>query len=80
MYFMSMNNVKNKSFIYVDAWNCFDVNVVCSTAYGCRIDITLVSASIGHIFTIFIVTSGWFLLASAVVQYQRKIKLSNKLN
>ena len=24
--------------------------------------------------------SGWFLLASAIVQYQRKIKLLNKLN
>ena len=45
--------------------------------YGCRIDITLVFASTGYIFTIFIVMSGWFLLASAIVQYQHKIKLLN---
>ena len=37
----------------------------------------LVSACTGYIFTIFIVMSGWFLLASAIVQYQSKIKLSN---
>ena len=30
-----------------------------------------------YIFTIFIVMSGWFLLASAIVQSQRKIKLVN---
>ena len=51
---MSMNNIKNKSFIYV-------------TPYGCRFDITLASTSTGYIFTIFIVMSGWFLLASAIV-------------
>ena len=30
-----------------------------------------------YIFTIFIMMSGWFLLASAIVQSQRKIKLVN---
>ena len=55
----------------------FDINVVCSTAYGCCVDVTLVSASTGYIFTIFIVMMCWFLLASAIVPYQRKIKLLN---
>ena len=45
--------------------------------YVCRIDITLVSASTGYFFTIFIVMSGWFLLASAIVHYQFEIKLLN---
>ena len=44
-------------------------------ACGCRIEIKLVTASTGYIFTVFIVMSGWFLLASATEQYQRKIKL-----
>ena len=44
-------------------------------ACGCHIEIKLVTASTGYIFTVFIVMSGWFLLASAIVQYQRKIKL-----
>ena len=47
-------------------------------ACGCCIEIKLVAASTGYIFTLFIVMSGWFLLASAIVQYQRKIKLLNK--
>ena len=47
------------------------------TVSGSHIDITLVSASTGWIFIIFIVMSGWFLLASAIVQNQRKIKLLN---
>ena len=55
----------------------FDINVVCSTEYGCRTDITLVSASTAYIFTIFIVMSGWFLIDSAIVQYHRKKKLLN---
>ena len=46
-------------------------------ACGCRIEIKLVTASTGYSFTVFIVMSGWFLLASAMVQYQRKIKLLN---
>ena len=61
----------------MDAWNYFYVNMVCSNAYGCRIDTAFVSASKGYIFTIFAVTSGWFLLVSAIVQYQRKNKLLN---
>ena len=47
------------------------------TVSGSHIDITLVSASTGWIFIIFIVMSGRFLLASAIVQNQRKIKLLN---
>ena len=46
--------------------------------YICRIDdITLVSASTGYVFAMFIVMSGWFLLASAIAQYQFEIKLLN---
>ena len=60
-----------------DAWNYVDISMVCSTTYGCPIDITLVSPSTGYIFTIFIVMSGWFLLASAIVLYESKIKLLN---
>ena len=45
--------------------------------YVGHIGITLVPASTGQIFAIFIVMSGWFLLASAIAQYQRKIKLLN---
>ena len=47
--------------------------------YPYCIDITLVSASTGYIFTIFIVMGGLFSLTSAIVQYIRKIKLLNKL-
>ena len=47
------------------------------TVSGSHIDITLVSASTGWIFIIFTVMSGRFLLASAIVQNQRKIKLLN---
>ena len=61
----------------MDAWNYFDIIVVCSTEYGCRTGITLVSASTAYIFTIFIVMSGWFLIDSAIVQYHRKKKLLN---
>ena len=46
-------------------------------AYGCRIDTALVSASTWYIFTIFIVMSGIFLLASAIAQDQCKWKLIN---
>ena len=53
--------------------------MVCSSAYSCHIDMTLVSASKRYIFAIFVVMSGWFLLASAIVQYQRKIKLLNQI-
>ena len=49
--------------------------MVCSTEYGCRTGITLVSASTAYIFTIFIVMSGWFLIDSAIVQYHRKKKV-----
>ena len=50
-------------------------------ACGCHIEIKLVTASAGYIFTVFIVMTGWFLLASAIVQYQRKvIKLSYQIN
>ena len=81
MYFMSLNSKKNKSFIYVTPCGCMKLFwyqcVMPMVVYGCHIDITLVSASTWYIFTIFIVMSGWFLLASAIVQYQRKIKLLN---
>ena len=45
----------------------------------CRIEIKLVTASTGYIFTVFIAMSGWFLLASTIAQYQRKIKLLNQI-
>ena len=61
----------------MDPWNCFDIIVVCSTAYGSCIDIALVTASTGQILIIFVVMSSRILLASAIVQYQRKIKLLN---
>ena len=78
MYFISMNSARIKVLFMqhpVNAWSCFDVTLAWSTAYGCRIDITLVSASKGYIFAIFIVVSGWILLALAIVQYQRKKKI-----
>ena len=77
MYFMP----KNESFIYVTT--CGRMNLfwyqcgMLMAPYVCRIDITLVSASTGYFFTIFIVMSGWFLLASAIVHYQFEIKLLN---
>ena len=46
-------------------------------ACGCRIKIKLVAASTGYIFTVFIMMNGWYLLASAIVQCQRKIMLLN---
>ena len=64
----------------VDSCNFFDVNVVCSTAYGCYIRITLVFASTRDIFTTFAVMSGWLLLASSVVQYQGKIIKQKQVN
>ena len=81
MYFMLMSRVKNKTFTYVTLCGCMKLFwYECSmlmAACGCRIGIKLVAASTGYIFTVFFVMSGWLLLASAIVQYQRKIKLLN---
>ena len=81
MYFMSMSRVKNKTFTYVTLCGCTKLfwyqYGMFMAACGCRIEIKLVTASTGYIFTVFIVMSGWFLLASAIVQYQLKIKLLN---
>ena len=60
--------------------SCLSNSVQCGTlisACGCRIEIKLLTASTGNTFTVFIEMSGWLLLASAIVQYQRKIKLLN---
>ena len=77
-----MNSVKNESFIYVTT--CGRMNLfwyqcgMLMAPYICRIDdITLVYASTGYFFTMFIVMSGWFLLASAIAQYQFEIELLN---
>ena len=60
------------------SWDCLLQNrPVCSNAYGCHIDTTLVFASTRCLFTIFIVMSGLFLLVSAIVRYQHKINLFN---
>ena len=81
MYFMSMSRVKNKTFTYVTPCGCMKLfRCQCGmlmAACGCRIKIKSVTASTGYIFTVFIMVGGWFLLASAIVQYQRKIKLLN---
>ena len=81
MDFMLMSRVKYKTFTCVTPCGCMKLfsyqwdmpMVVC----GCHTEIKLVTASTGYIFTVLIVISGWFLLASAIVQYQRKIKLLN---
>ena len=79
MYFMSLSRVKNKTFAYVTPCGCIKLFryqcVMLMASCGCRIEIKLVTASTGYIFTVFIVMSGWFLLASPTVQYQRTIKL-----
>ena len=60
----------------------FDISVVYSCLYMAA-TLILLSCLLPHdvnkktIFTIFIVTSDCFLLPSAIVQYQRKIKLLN---
>ena len=60
----------------MDAWHGVDVNVVSSTAYGCRNDTTLLCACKGYVFTIFIVICcNWFLLPTTIVTQNKVIKL-----
>ena len=84
MYLMSMNTIKNKSFIHpVGALTYFDINVVYSVCLSLAATLILLQYLLPHDvnkkkkFTIFIVMSDWFLLPSAIVQYQRTIKLLN---
>ena len=65
MYFMLMNSVKNESFIYVTPCGymklfCYQYDTL-MTAYCFIVCFYRIH------FTIFIMMSGWFLLASAIV-------------